>query len=111
MPIPQVPKPDWCGGDIELASTSVNVTDTLPMLRNFTLKAAAVHMALFDEPLIITSGNDAEHIGGSKHAQNKALDLRARDLSDAESALFTAVLGYVASLFTVGVFDERFNGP
>lgn len=50
------------------------------------LDAAGKVYAASKQPLVITSANDGEHMEGSRHYEDDALDLRVWDLSDHERA-------------------------
>lgn len=55
--------------------------------RNLVILAAAVNAAIdMNIPeLWVTSGNDSEHMKGSKHYTNNALDLRSKNFPTLES--------------------------
>lgn len=50
------------------------------------LDAAAKVYAATEQPLVVTSGNDGQHMRGSLHYDDLALDLRVWDLGDHEEA-------------------------
>ncbi len=104
------PRPDWLPTTIELANATVNVRDTVDGLRRYLAAVAEVHFDLFDLPLVITSGNDAAHATNSKHASNKAVDIRSHDKQPEDQAIFGAILCLMAQRYAVGVFDERALG-
>ena len=102
--------PQWYDGDyVKRASPSVNVAELDSVLASFLSRVGKVHTFLFGRALEITSGNDGNHVAGSAHGKNKAVDLRSHDLADDEQALFTAVMLYAARGFKVAVFDERYT--
>lgn len=50
------------------------------------IDAAAKVYAATDQKLVVTSANDGEHMEGSKHYSDEALDLRVWELSSHEEA-------------------------
>lgn len=102
--------PDWASSDyVVTISPSVNVSQLDDSLVRFLTRVGRIHTFLFGKALQITSGNDGQHVAGSAHYKNKAVDLRCLDLLDDEQALFSAVLLYCARWFKVAVFDERYT--
>jgi len=67
-----------------LKDASIEVSGT--PAQEAILDAAAQVYAATEQPLVVTSGNDGEHMEGSKHYEDKALDLRVWDLGDHERA-------------------------
>jgi hypothetical protein len=59
---------------------SVQIEGTGPQHK--ILDAAAKAYAATPQPLIVTSANDGDHMKGSLHYEDKALDLRVWHLSD-----------------------------
>ncbi len=96
-------------GDVQLADNSVHVERLVPRMVMFVVRAGNLHAALFNKPLVITSGNDGEHAAGSAHYRNAAIDARSRDISPAQAMLFTMVLVDLGLEEGVSVFDERAN--
>ena len=102
--------PPWAETDeVVLGSSSVNVSALPLFLVSFLICAGQIHRALFNKALVITSGNDGQHVHGSAHYQNKAVDLRSHDLLDDEQALFSSVLLYLSRRYKVALFDERYT--
>ena len=85
---------------VDVGSLVLELTTALTIL-------GRVHLALFNRPLIVTSGNDGKHKAGSKHYVNKAVDLRMLDKDLEEQALFLAVLMYFDKKLKLMLFDER----
>src|SRR5260370_20729181 len=92
---------------VTLKDTNVRVQRLVAPLVRFLVRAGDVHMALFLEPLVITSGNDGQHAVGSAHFRNAAVDLRTIDQLSAENNLFLMVLVHLGAEDHIGVFDER----
>ncbi len=92
---------------------SVKIDALAPNLLSFLAAAGAAHLALFQRPLVVTSGNDSIHSKTSKHYQDKAVDLRSLDKKPAEQLLFAHILSWLGDVYQVMTFDERTkpNGP
>lgn len=101
------PLPGWWTPDLAVAGPNVDVFLLNQKLRNFVLAAAAVHEKIFDMPLVITSGNDGQHVASSAHYKNAAVDLRSIDKDLGEQMIFGMVLNFLGVKYGVGVFDER----
>lgn len=95
---------------IQLADPDVVVRDLHPTLLGVLTAAGHVHSWLFHKVLVITSGNDGQHAPGSAHYKNRAFDLRTRDKTELEQAIFLQLLNYLAATRGSGVFDERQRG-
>jgi hypothetical protein len=95
--------------DVQLASGSVNVSALNEILISYIRAVARAHRALFGLPLIITSGNDGQHVAGSAHALNRAVDIRSHDLQEEDQLIFGLILAKFAELYKMAVFDERFT--
>jgi len=104
------PKPAWWPEFLEVADATVDVAELHPKLIAFLQWAAGSHFQQFHRPLIVTSGNDGNHAPGSKHYFWKAVDIRSRDIPDAEQDAFAQSFPVEERTFQVGVFDERFIG-
>lgn len=87
-------------------SEGVNVVFLATPLKDMLERAARVHVALFGSPLVVTSGNDGQHMAHSKHYSNEAIDLRSRDLNPTERDVFQWALGYLAKQHGARVVDE-----
>jgi hypothetical protein len=61
---------------VQLKDATVNVQDIATVLQSFLVVAGLVHMHLFNQLLVVTSGKDGVHSPGSKHGRGEALDLR-----------------------------------
>ncbi len=96
-------------GDVQLAGSAVHIEALVPRLVIFVVRAGNLHAALFNKPLVITSGNDGEHAASSAHYRNAAVDARSRDITPAQALLFTMVLVDLGLDEGVVVFDERAN--
>lgn len=90
-----------------LKNPSVNIQHLDPALLKLLHLASQIHASLFQKPLVITSGNDGNHVLGSAHYQNRAFDLRTKDKTEAQQQLFLSILNYLAATRGAGVFDER----
>jgi hypothetical protein len=66
-----------------------------------------IHQALFMEQLTITSARDGQHTQGSLHSLGRAVDIRTGDKSQAANLVFLTMLGYVATVMPITIFDER----
>ncbi len=96
-------------GDVQLADNSVHVERLVPRMVVFVVRAGNIHSALFNKPLVLTSGNDGEHMERSAHYRNAAVDMRSRDVTPVQQQLFTLVLVDLGLEEGVVVFDERAN--
>lgn len=92
---------------VSLASAAVDVSKLDTSLAEFLQTAGQLHMFLFGKVLIITSGNDGNHVAHSAHYLNFAADIRSRDLAPDEQMLFGMVLSFIAPKYKIVVFDER----
>jgi hypothetical protein len=99
--------PPWWTPDLAIGSPAVNVVALNTKLAQFVVRAAAAHVLLFGSELVITSGNDGNHVPSSAHYKNAAVDLRSHDKSADQQMLFGGILAYLGSKDAVGVFDER----
>lgn len=97
----------WNSAEITVASTSVDVTKLDPLLVGFMRSAGHLHSYLFAKPLVITSGNDGNHLAHSAHYLNFAVDIRSRELTPDQAMLFSLLLSFIAPLYKCVVFDER----
>lgn len=93
--------------------TSVRTEDIDTRLVQFLNIAGAIHTTLFGKPLVVTSGNDGRHSSGSKHYQNRAVDLRSFDKDSTQQLIFGLVIAYLSPQLNLAVFDERMrdSGP
>lgn len=103
-------RPEWWTDDLEISDATVDVSKLERPLQAFLIAAGALHRKLSNKPLVVTSGNDANHAQHSKHYIWKAVDIRAKDLTEAEADRFAAEMVPMLRLYRVGVFDERFIG-
>ncbi len=92
---------------VVIANTGVMVQRLVAPLVRFVVRAGDVHMTMFSAPLVITSGNDGEHSGGSTHFRNAAVDLRSKDLREDQADAFLMALVQLGKEDRIGVFDER----
>lgn len=97
----------WSTEDVQVASTAVDVSKLDSALADFLRAAAQLHRFLFGKPMVITSGNDGNHLAHSAHYLNFAADIRSRDLDLAQQLIFGLVLSYIALRYKIAVFDER----
>jgi len=104
------PTPAWWPEHLEVADSTVEVSELVLPLRDFLIAAAGVHWNKNGLALTITSGNDGNHFAGSKHFTWRAVDLRSRDLEAEEADDFACELILLQRPYLVGVFDERFLG-
>jgi hypothetical protein len=102
--------PSWWTKNLEIADSTVDISRLDPSVSGFLVAASEIHEEMFAEPLTITSGNDGNHDGASKHYEWKAADIRSRDLSDADGDRFACAIISLQSVYKVGIFDERFIG-
>ena len=105
--MPDVEMGWWQAGPIQLAAPSVDVSKLDGELVEFLKHAAELHNELFSQELVITSGNDGQHVAHSAHYLNFAADIRSRDLTPDEQMLFGLVLSFIAPRYKIVVFDER----
>src|SRR5579864_7661077 len=89
----------------ELASPAVELGGVKQELMNFVEYLGLVHRVVFNKPLVITSGKDGQHVGGSLHAQGLAVDIRTRDLLPDEQLLLLTLLAYAGPANHIAVFD------
>lgn len=107
QPVSVGPTNWWNGTGISLASMAVDISKLDKSLADFLSSAAKVHQFLFGSPMIVTSGNDGNHVTHSAHYLNFAADIRSRDLDPEGQIIFGALLCYIASKYKICVFDER----
>jgi xanthine/CO dehydrogenase XdhC/CoxF family maturation factor len=88
------------GPEVRIESLSLRVVP-------FLVRAGHIHVALTGKPLVITSGNDGNHVPGSAHYKNSAVDLRSHEIIDGLQMTFAMVLIALGQIFQVAVFDER----
>lgn len=69
----------------------VKVSHLNPKLITAIQSLDSVRMSVFGKSLVITSGNDGEHMKSSKHYTDDAVDVRTRDLNTQEKDLFTKI--------------------
>ena len=93
---------------VTLKDATVNVKDVDPALQSFLIVAGLVHMHLFNQLLVVTSGKDGAHVASSKHERGKALDLRINDLPPQYQPAFLLVLRVLCDRFHLAMFDESF---
>lgn len=104
------PVPEWWIEHLEVSDVTVAPQNLAAPLRAFLRAAAALHYALFGKPLVLTSANDGNHAAHSKHYLDAAVDIRAKDLTEAEADRFAVEMVPLQRQFRVGIFDERFIG-
>lgn len=104
---PQI-APSWWNKSLEVADLSVNVSRLEPAISGFLVAAAEIHEEMFNTPLTVTSGNDGNHVGNSKHQQWKAADIRSHDVADNDADSFARALVSLQAIYKVGIFDERY---
>ncbi len=97
----------WATPEISVASTAVDVTKLDPALADFLRAAGQVHRYLFGRAMVITSGNDGNHVAHSAHYLNFAADIRSKDINPVEQLLFGSILSYIGEKHFIVVFDER----
>jgi hypothetical protein len=102
--------PSWWNKNLEVADLTVDVSRLDASLAGFLVAAAEMHEEMFAETLTITSGNDGNHAADSKHYSWKAVDIRSRDIGEADADRFASAMVSLQSVYKVGIFDERFIG-
>src|SRR5260370_15695658 len=75
-----------------LKDTNVQVQRLVAPLVRFLVRASDVHLTLFLEPMVITSGNDGQHAVGSAHFRHAAGDLLTTDTHEAQNNLVRLAL-------------------
>src|SRR5260370_40979294 len=90
---------------VTLKDTNVQVQRLVAPLVRFLVRAGDVPMALFLEPLGITSGNDGQHAVGSAHFRNAAADLRPNDQPSAANNPFPLGPGHPGASEYNGGFE------
>jgi hypothetical protein len=95
---------------VQLKDASVNIADVDPILQSFLTRAGLVHLHLFNERLVVTSGKDGTHGQNSKHYTGRAVDVRIKDLRLDWQAAFLLYIRVLCDHFTLTVFDES-NAP
>lgn len=103
-----VPKWDTPPG-VQLKDATVNVQDIATVLQSFLVVAGLVHMHLFNQLLVVTSGKDGVHSPGSKHAKGEAVDLRIIDLPPSNAPAFLLCLRVLCDRFHLAMFDESYT--
>jgi hypothetical protein len=94
---------------VAIANSAVHVERLAPNLVRFCVQAGEVHEAMFNTPLVVTSGNDGAHASGSAHYRNEAVDIRSHDISPVQQLSFLIVLLQLGQENGVAIFDERIN--
>jgi hypothetical protein len=94
---------------VALKDNTVNVVDIDPALQSFLITAGLVHMHLFNQLLVVTSGKDGVHSVGSKHAKGDAVDLRIWPLPLGYQPAFILLLRVLCDRFHLAMFDESFT--
>lgn len=97
----------WATAEVTVASTAVDVSKLDSSLANFLQLAGRIHRFLFGAPMVITSGNDGNHVPHSAHYLNFAADIRSRDIDIVAQLLFGSILSYIGEKYAIVVFDER----
>jgi hypothetical protein len=92
---------------VERKDATVNVASLVPELTTALAKLGRLHLDMFDEPIIITSGNDGQHAPGSKHYTNRAVDIRTKDMQLQAQIMFLMVVAYMSPKLNLMLFDER----
>lgn len=92
---------------ITLASDQVVLEGVNQKLIEYVVHMGYVHRVLFGSPLVITSGTDGQHSPGSLHAKGLALDVRVKDLDEADQNIFLSIMTWSAPARGVSLFDER----
>jgi hypothetical protein len=104
---PQAPNTSWLPpAGVELRDADVKMDGVNDALKSFLRVAGLVHMNLFDQLLVVTSGTDGVHSPGSKHARGYAVDLRIFDLRPEWEPVFILYLRVLCGRFHLCMFDE-----
>lgn len=93
---------------VQLKSADVNVKDISEVLQSFLITAGLVHMHLFNQLLIVTSGRDSVHVASSKHAEGKAVDLRIMSLPPDQAPCWLLCLRVLCARYRLAMFDESY---
>ena len=97
----------WATAEVTVASTAVDVSKLDPSLTDFLQLAGRIHRFLFGRAMVITSGNDGNHVPHSAHYLNFAADIRSKEINPVEQMLFGSILSYIGEKYFIAVFDER----
>ncbi len=92
---------------MELANDGVILDGVNTEFLNFLSHLAMVHKLLFGSNLVVTSGKDGHHVGGSLHADGRAVDVRTNDKMPAELDLLVHVISFCTAAVKIACFDER----
>jgi hypothetical protein len=92
---------------VELKDSSVVLVGLDARLLEFLGTCGAVHLRLFNSPLVVTCAVDSTIHKVGKHPIGKAIDLRASDLSLGWQQTFLLVLTVLCDRYKCAVFDER----
>ncbi len=92
---------------VALKDQTVNIRKLDPILLQMLSVAGQLHAWLFHKVLIVTSGNDGNHLPDSKHYINLAYDVRTEDKTAAEQEIFLLNLKFLAQQRGALVIDER----
>lgn len=71
---------------------TANIANLDPKLTQIFDEVVAAWAAVTDKTPVITSGNDGRHSNGSRHYSDLAIDLRANNITDAQSAELESLL-------------------
>lgn len=102
--------PVWWNETLDVATPLVSIEALNSRVSQFVVRAGRTHYALFGSPLVITSGNDGQHVPGSAHGKNGAVDLRSRELDEGSQMVFALCLISLGLRSKVVVYDERAGG-
>jgi hypothetical protein len=102
-----LPWPDPANGNLKIESDAVKVDGLPPRFKEFLDRLGWIHFGLYALPLIITSGNDGQHGAQSLHYENRAVDVRTKDVPLAAGDVLATIITYFSELYTLALFDER----
>jgi hypothetical protein len=68
-------------GSMRVKDSSVNISSLCPEILIGLHVLDAIHKKFTGQEIIVTSGNDGQHMANSLHYQNLAADVRTHDLS------------------------------
>jgi hypothetical protein len=94
---------------VALKDATVNVLDINPLLQAYLVNAGLIHLHLFRDLLVVTSGKDGVHSPGSKHMKGDAVDLRISTMQPERQPVFLMATRILCERYNLAMFDESYT--
>ena len=91
---------------VAMKDAGVSLAGVHPTLLHFLVDIGVVHKAMWEIPVVVTSGKDGTHGKGSKHYVGEAVDLRISDKVGRDQFAFICVLISLSDRYKLAIFDE-----